>query len=290
MQSLGETLREVREARGFSLEDIEKALRIKALYIEAIEAGDFSVLPSLAQSRGFLRNYAQYLGLDAGQILARYDELARRRGGLTRILRRRAKSHPKGRSASSPPPIPRRRRLHWISPDLFIGGLITLALLAVFVWGGTRLADTLSASGNATATVSSFFLPTLTPTRPPAEAQTEQVTATPLPPLASYTDVQIQVLVEQRSYLRVSVDGVEIFTRMVAPGESLDFVGSEVVEITTGNGAGIHVFFNQRDQGVLGRFGEVVIRLWTLDGAMTPTPTVTFTPTETAEPTRTSRP
>ena len=71
---IGDLLREAREARGHSLEDVEKATRIRVKYLEALESGDFGVLPSATQARGFLRNYAQFLGLDAEAVLARYGE------------------------------------------------------------------------------------------------------------------------------------------------------------------------------------------------------------------------
>ncbi|MBI4771853.1 MAG: DUF4115 domain-containing protein [Chloroflexi bacterium] len=299
MQSLGETLREVREARGFALEDVEKAIRIRARHLQAMEAGDFALLPSPTQARGFLRNYARFLGLDGDQMLARYDELARRRGRLSGFLRRRSSPRPDagGAPRTAPRPAtarrpagwsPRARIGGWFSADLLVALLITLALLAVLVWGGARLADAVAVLGNATATTSAFLLSTATPAPvtplapAPGNGQPTAV-STPLP-LAAFTNVQVQVLVEQRAYLRVSVDGEQAFAAMVAPGESHSFVAERVVELATGNGAGIHVFFNQRDQGVLGRFGEVVIRLWTLEGPLTPTPTTIPTPTRTPRP------
>jgi hypothetical protein len=55
-------------------------------------------------------------------------------------------------------------------------------------------------------------------------------------------------------------------------GETREFTGNSVVELWTGNAKGTRVVFNGNDQGVLGNFGEVVIRLWTLEGVVTPTP------------------
>jgi hypothetical protein len=91
----------------------------------------------------------------------------------------------------------------------------------------------------------------------------------------------VRILVEQTAWLRVVVDGAESFRGRVSPGELLEYLGQEVVEVTTGNGAGLHVFYNGEDQGSLGGLGEVVTRLWTRSGAVTPTPTATRTPTAT---------
>jgi transcriptional regulator with XRE-family HTH domain len=74
LQALGETLREAREARALSLEEVEAQTRIRAKFLEALEHGDLSVLPSPAHAKGFLRNYAQFLHLDANETIARFAE------------------------------------------------------------------------------------------------------------------------------------------------------------------------------------------------------------------------
>jgi hypothetical protein len=93
--------------------------------------------------------------------------------------------------------------------------------------------------------------------------------------------VDIRILVEGSAWVRVVVDGEEMFRGRVSPGELLEYLGQEAVEVTTGNGAGLHVLFNGEDQGTLGGLGEVVTRLWIASGPITPTPTATRTPTVT---------
>lgn len=69
MSDLGSQLRTAREAKGLSLEQVFKATRIKLSYLEALESNRNDALPGLVQARGFVRTYANYLGLD-GEILA----------------------------------------------------------------------------------------------------------------------------------------------------------------------------------------------------------------------------
>ncbi len=71
---IGRYLRESREARELTLEDAETALKIRPRILEAFEAGDFSP-PGLSnvQVRGFIRNYARFLGLDSDRIIDYYD-------------------------------------------------------------------------------------------------------------------------------------------------------------------------------------------------------------------------
>ena len=75
LASLGGVLRAAREERALTLEEVETETRIRVKFLEALENGDLSVLPSVAHARGFLRNYAQYLGLDANAMATQFSIL-----------------------------------------------------------------------------------------------------------------------------------------------------------------------------------------------------------------------
>jgi cytoskeletal protein RodZ len=70
---IGQRLREKREARHISVEQVATSLRIRLRYVEAMDKGDFDIFPSPVQARGFLRSYIQYLNLDAEPYLAALD-------------------------------------------------------------------------------------------------------------------------------------------------------------------------------------------------------------------------
>ena len=69
LQTLGALLRERREQRSVSLADVEKGTRIRQKYLAAIEADEWHLLPGEVVGRGFLRNYANFLRLDADSLL-----------------------------------------------------------------------------------------------------------------------------------------------------------------------------------------------------------------------------
>ena len=69
---LGGELRAVRERLGWSLAEVANGLRIRLPYLEAIERGELAALPGPAYQAGFLRTYAQALGLDPEEILRRF--------------------------------------------------------------------------------------------------------------------------------------------------------------------------------------------------------------------------
>src|SRR5512135_1067269 len=73
MTDIGSQLRAAREANGLTLEQAFKATRIKFSYLEAVEANQFDALPGPVQARGFVRSYANFLGLDGEHVASALD-------------------------------------------------------------------------------------------------------------------------------------------------------------------------------------------------------------------------
>lgn len=71
---VGERLRTERERQNLSLRDIEKGTSIRAHYLEAIENGDFKALPGEVYAKGFVRNYATFLQMDANAAVKEFQE------------------------------------------------------------------------------------------------------------------------------------------------------------------------------------------------------------------------
>lgn len=69
-ETIGQRLKREREARYLTLEKAAEQTRIRRVFLQALESDDYSVMPSAAQGRGFLRNYAEYLSLDIDELIA----------------------------------------------------------------------------------------------------------------------------------------------------------------------------------------------------------------------------
>jgi hypothetical protein len=93
MSEVSHTLREAREARNLTIAAAAKATCIKARYLEAMEDGRWDELPGPVQARGFLKNYATFLGQDGGKLAS---------------LR--------AREVSDPPPALQSQAAAWIGP------------------------------------------------------------------------------------------------------------------------------------------------------------------------------
>ncbi len=99
-EALGERLREAREAKDLSLDETERATRIRARFLEALEQGDYSVMTPV-QAQGFLRNYARFLGLDLDLLTVELDS--------SKEGKRRRRSQEASVSSSAPAPSGARR-------------------------------------------------------------------------------------------------------------------------------------------------------------------------------------
>ncbi|WP_274651484.1 helix-turn-helix domain-containing protein [Paenibacillus humicola] len=74
MSDLGALLRNAREQRGLTLEDVQEQTKIRKRYLEAIEEGNYSVLPGSFYVRAFVKNYSETVGLDADEVLRLYQK------------------------------------------------------------------------------------------------------------------------------------------------------------------------------------------------------------------------
>ncbi len=70
MKTVGSILQETRLLKKYSLGDIEAATKIRLKFLEAIEQDDYTKLPSLSYAKGFVKNYAEFLGLNSRHVLA----------------------------------------------------------------------------------------------------------------------------------------------------------------------------------------------------------------------------
>ena len=74
LRELGQELRAAREQRGVSIADVQAETKIRSRYLEAIEQGRFDILPGDVYTKGFLKSYAEFLGLDGRAMVERYKQ------------------------------------------------------------------------------------------------------------------------------------------------------------------------------------------------------------------------
>ena len=123
VMTVGERLREAREASGLSLEDIATQTRIPTRHLESLEAGDFSRLPAPTYSIGFAKNFAGAVGLDRAEI---GDQLRAEMGGTRPVYTN---------TDLFEPADPARAMPKW----LILGGIVAIVLaILIFNWLNNR--------------------------------------------------------------------------------------------------------------------------------------------------------
>lgn len=292
--SIGARLESQRNRLGLSLEDAAEYTRIPAHYLEYMESGAFENFPSPVQARGMLGNYAAFLEANEAELLLQFAEALQIEHSARAIASPRTKS-PGTRQISVRIPDWLARALPL---ELILSGIATVLLVIVIVTAiGQVLNTQASLQPEPTApALGQILLPSPTlefsPTPEFASSPTPDFVAaepaatdepdSPLPP-SGQGQIQLFLVIRQRTFLRVTVDGVVEFEGRATPGANLAFSGNTQIELVTGSGAAVQAIYNQRDLGNLGIIGEVVTVLFGVDTVVTPTPGIT--PTSRATPT-----
>lgn len=120
MRTVGQILKEEREKKFYTLEEIEKATKIRKELLEALEQGQYSKLPPPTFVQGFIKNYGKFLGLNQDKLLA--------------IFRREfsQEKHPPRILDSFANPV--NKRVFRLTPARALGGVILSLVIIFFIY------------------------------------------------------------------------------------------------------------------------------------------------------------
>ena len=252
---VGDILRREREKQGLTIADIEKGTSIRGLYIEHIERGNIGELPGLVYAKGFVRNYAKFLRLNAEALVQQFAE----------------------ENGSTPPPVPAESESAPRRISLSTVGDESLSSISI---GGTRssyasIFGKLAAGiivlaalvGGGVAAISAINSPAQVPAAPPVKTEQPAAPAAAAEADASdtaraaHTDgVNVSVTLAERCWTEVVVDGKSVFEGIIEKGKTESWKGKESVVIRAGNAGALDVTFNGRKLGKFGDNGEVLER------------------------------
>ncbi|HJQ29981.1 MAG TPA: RodZ domain-containing protein [Rubrobacter sp.] len=285
---IGSFLEQKRIERGLSLEEVEQATKIRKRYLMGLEREDYGMLPDAVYAHGFLKTYANFLGLD-GEALSR--QLKSRR----KPWRERGINYTNQPESTFDEPLITPSGLtgtekRKISKSAIVTLLVAILALAVVIgtlyFVGRGVLASRSQEENKPAV------------SPPRQEQ-QKVAAKEKPPEAvrekedaaarqgnaegnagdqeKLAGVQqsappdtLQVLVnvkERPSWLLILSDGNEAYEQVAQPGFSRTFEAEHRLYIKSGDAGAVTVEINGQDAGVLGRPGDVVARNYTLKSA-----------------------
>jgi cytoskeleton protein RodZ len=231
--ALGERFRAAREARGLSLSDVAEKIRIRALYLAAIEDERWNAIGAAVYIRGFLRTYARFLGIDPEEAVAAFN-----------------RTQPVPPAASLPEPAREAGSSRRGPLLILIASAVAVLLIAFVVYNELTMRGT-QVAGDA--------VPASAAPSPSAPANTPG----PLVRPAVVKADSLAVVLSAPSWLRVTVDGNVSMEGTFPAGTSKTFHGKSAL-VRIGNAGGVEVYVDGRDVGKLGNSGDVVEHAFTL--------------------------
>jgi cytoskeleton protein RodZ len=265
--SVGEQLAAARQARGLEIADVSQALKLGPRQVEALENGDWHALPGQTFIRGFVRNYARLLGMDAGPLMAMLDEVLEKPAGSLVV----PPSHQGSMPHAGGPGIKRDRAV------MITGGaLVILAALAYFLVPGDLsslrdnaqgLLDSL-ARKEEPAPVATMVEPVFPPGATPQQIMNPQAVlpavdepaaveakaaavsepsaapATPSSAVAASGTGQMRAVFDKESWLEVrDRDNRLVFSQRLAAGTEQTLAGAAPLSLVIGYAPGVRLFW-----------------------------------------------
>jgi cytoskeleton protein RodZ len=236
-RDLGERFRAAREARGLSLSEAAEQIRIRSVYLAALEEENWSAVGAPVYVRGFLRTYARFLAIEPGEAIAAFNRTLPEAPATPAADQERA-------GARSP------RRIGLL---IWVASAVAVLLIAFVVFNELTLHR-----DQAGVTPVAAQSPSAAVTQPATAAPS----ATPAP-LVGSGDKTLALVLSAPSWLRVTVDGNVSMEGTFPAGTSKTFHGKNAL-VRIGNAGGVEIYVDGKDRGKLGKAGDVAEQAFTL--------------------------
>ncbi|MCL4499640.1 MAG: DUF4115 domain-containing protein [Chloroflexi bacterium] len=245
--SIGSTLKQERDRKGLSLDDVHDATKITVHNLSALEEDRFDYFPNRVYARAFLRDYANYLGLDSGALLTDYEE----KWGAAQEIK----------IAPEPP-----RRSAWKAVGyMFLVMVVIVALgAAAYVYRAAserhrRVAKAPSGATSANHKPAGATLPKVEPILPKKPEAAQPGTPKPAepkplpPPVPDKLTLQVSTLVDD--WVRITADGKKLYEGIIPAGKTQVWEAKKKIKIRAGKAGGVQLKLNGVTQPPLGSLG-----------------------------------
>lgn len=210
-QTLGEKLREAREAKGISLSEVAEQTRISPYYIEAIERDDYKPLPGGIFNKGFVKSFAKYVGINENDALAAY---------LSQ-LSTEAPPEPEQRNTYRPEVLTDEASNRSSLPTVLIAVLILGAMTAIVLYGLNYFSNSPNTIANNSNVNRSL----------PAAANTAPA-ETPAPAAPDLASSKIEVTISTQPVSLTSTSDGTTANSTLAPGSVTVFEPKESLKLS----------------------------------------------------------
>lgn len=244
LEELGYELHQLREQQMLSIDQVSARTMIQPRVIRAIESGNLKELPEGVYIRGFLRRYADALGLDGHALASEFP-----------LEPQNAEIHPSWQET----PAAQLRPLHLYFAYV---GLIAAAIAGLsYVWSRSTTPITANQPSPLPSLIASPSPTAASPVAQPGQSPAAQAIATspsPSPsPAVPTKPVRVEVTLREQSWLRVTVDGRTDFEGMMQAGTQRSWAADREIRIRAGNAGGVLVSYNEQEAKPIGQPGAV---------------------------------
>ena len=267
---VGYTLRQERERQNLTIEEIEQGTSIRASYIEAIEAGEYDTLPGAVYTKGFIKNYAKFLGMDADAAAKEFaKDLAELAGETTTEAPEETKEaqpvpekKPKPKTESKPVGYSIQDKGQGSSSKLIVAAVVLIAAIAGGLWSWLSGSEGDVATVNPPTQQQTQQTPqSVEPEPAPVDNPTPVANANPVPPPSD--KVEVQARFNDRCWALVTVDGAVVQEGVIEGGQTLSWEGKDNITFRLGNAGAVEFFQGGKSLGVQGAIGDVVDKTFT---------------------------
>lgn len=230
MASVGQELKRERELRGISLKEIADATRINLRFLRSLEEDQFESLPGKFFTKGIIREYAKYIGLDEDAALNNYYETCQFQEQTT-------EEFPFDEAASAK--LPRRTRNILYFVLLFVLILVVLSAVHFIIRKQKPTAPLLMEE----QVVEEVVLPPTAPTQ--------------IEPVEMNKEMNLVLHFDQETWIQVYADGALKVDGIKQPGERESITALEELVIHLGNAGGLTYTLNEKKGKPFGPSGAV---------------------------------
>jgi len=250
MDSLGQFLKKQRELKGYSLHDAQEETKIQIKYLKALEEENFNILPGEVFTKGFIRSYADFLGINPQEAMDRYYNLKGEKQEeiieneeSTRVTQNKEVKATKEEEPSVRPKI---------SPVLLF---LAIGIIVLGIWVYNAYKPNPDNQGDLPIQEQNEQ-PNNQPEISKPKPEPKQQVTLPAP-------VYVRTIVTDTCWTQVKVDGKLVFEGQLTPGTIREWKGQQQITFRFGNAGGIKIEYNGKNLGQVGAKGEVVDKVFT---------------------------
>ena len=260
---VGYTLRQERERQNLSIDDIEQGTSIRAVYIEYIENGEYDELPGAVYTKGFIKNYAKFLGMNVDSVIKEFNsDMAELNAEKEAVEAQKAAEAEQ--ITETPiefkPVKPNKKPIgHSIQDSgskssglLIVAAVVLIAAIAGFAWSFLSSTGDIAKVDTPKQTVETEKISTNdTPTVPETVPQVPET----VPPPSN--GINIQAKFNNPCWTLVTVDGNVVQEGIIEGGQTLSWEGKNQITFRLGNAGAVEFFQDGKSLGVPGAEGDI---------------------------------